>query len=274
MSGPQLCPARTPGTLGVCDAADPNVRSHPGATPGTTGVADGAALQNEGAPRAQGSPDAMSGSSLVVGSGMAAIVRIPVPGTGGLALELSPRGWVPKGGSTSTLFVQSLDGKRNLRLDYGYNVTTKSVNYHWNQKGTFQEFKIADHALAGGGGKALYNVAKVAKVAGRGLLVVGAVIDAVSIVQAKKRWRQVAKVLAGWGGAWVGCKAIGAAGAAGGTLVEPGGGTAVGGFVGCAVGGALGYFGSSLAAESLYDWVEETWYDPLPQETQPWSAPL
>jgi len=49
---------------------------------------------------------------VVVGS--AAIVRIPVPGTQGLAIEFGPRGWTPKGGSTSTLFIQDALGKRNL----------------------------------------------------------------------------------------------------------------------------------------------------------------
>lgn len=48
--------------------------------------------------------------------GMAAVVRIPVPGTNGLAVELSPRGWTPKGGSTSTVFIQDVTGKRHLRL--------------------------------------------------------------------------------------------------------------------------------------------------------------
>jgi hypothetical protein len=38
--------------------------------------------------------------------GQASIVRIPVPGTNGLAIELRPRGYVPPSGSTSTLFFQ------------------------------------------------------------------------------------------------------------------------------------------------------------------------
>ena len=52
---------------------------------------------------------------------MGSILRIPVPGTKGLAIELSPRGWKPKGGSTSSLFIQDVTGKRHLRLDYGFN---------------------------------------------------------------------------------------------------------------------------------------------------------
>jgi len=85
----------------------------------------------------------ISGSvPLAAGAGLAAVVRIPVPGTNGLAVELGPRGWTPKGGSTSTIFIQDITGKRHLRLDYGYNVKTKTVDYHWNQKGTANTFKI------------------------------------------------------------------------------------------------------------------------------------
>ena len=38
-----ICPARTPGTLGINDQADPNRWSMPGSTPGPTGMADHAA---------------------------------------------------------------------------------------------------------------------------------------------------------------------------------------------------------------------------------------
>jgi hypothetical protein len=37
--------------------------------------------------------------------GQSSVVRIPVPGTAGLAIELHPRGRVPSGGSTSTILV-------------------------------------------------------------------------------------------------------------------------------------------------------------------------
>lgn len=42
------------------------------------------------------------------GAAMPSVVRIPVPGTNGLAVELSPRGRVPAGGSTSTIFIQDV----------------------------------------------------------------------------------------------------------------------------------------------------------------------
>jgi hypothetical protein len=38
-----LLPPRTPGSLGKCDAADPDVRAHPGSTPGSLGVNDAGA---------------------------------------------------------------------------------------------------------------------------------------------------------------------------------------------------------------------------------------
>ena len=101
----------------------------------------------------------MSGGVLYA-IGQASVVRIPVPGTNGLCIELNPRGWVPRSGSTSTLFFQDATGKRNLRLDYGYNVKTRTIDYHWNQKGTFAEFGIADHTPVGQTGEVAYNAAK------------------------------------------------------------------------------------------------------------------
>jgi hypothetical protein len=195
---------------------------------------------------------------------MAAVVRIPVPGINGLFVELKPRGWTPKSGSTSTLFIQDVTGKRHLRLDFGYNVKTSKVDYHWNQKGTFGDFKIPNHEPAGASGEALYQGARYLRYGGRILLVAGAAIDLYSIVVAKKRWRQAAVVAAGWAGAWAGCKVVGAAGALGGSLIEPGGATAVGGIAGCVVGGIGGYAGASWAAGHAYDWVEETFFEPLP----------
>jgi hypothetical protein len=207
--------------------------------------------------------------SIPVGVGSAAVVRIPVPGSNGLFVELSPRGYVPKSGTTSTLFVQDATGKRHLRLDYGYNKTTGKVDYHWNQKGTYSQFGITDHSPTGRGGEALYKGAKYLRYGGRVLLVVGVAVDAYSIVVAQKRWRQVSRVLAGWGGAAAGCKIVGAGGAVVGTFIEPGGGTAVGGFVGCMAGGVGGYLGASWAAGELYDWVEETFFEPLPELSNP-----
>src|SRR5262249_52042648 len=49
-----LVPARTPGPLGVNDAADPNARATPGDTPGALGINDAAALAAQAAPAVAG----------------------------------------------------------------------------------------------------------------------------------------------------------------------------------------------------------------------------
>jgi hypothetical protein len=284
-------PARTPGSLGVNDQADPNVQSLLGDTPGPVGYFDlgdpgvcydGPSFGNWAnsnpmlAPAPDATPnttvgelsdEAVSGA-VPVGVGAPSVVRIPVPGASGLYVELTPRGWRPKTGSTSRLFIQDTTGKRHLRLDYDYNKTTGKVDYHWNQEGTRSKFGITDHTPTGKGGEALYKGAKYLKYGGRVLIVAGAAADAYSIVVAKKKLRQTTKVLAGWAGATAGCKLVGAGAAAVGTVVEPGGGTAVGAILGCVVGGVGGYAGASWVAEEAYDWVEETFFEPLPEVPQ------
>lgn len=200
--------------------------------------------------------------------GQASVVRIPVPGTRGLAIELRPRGWTPAGGSTSTLFFQDPTGRRHLRLDYGYNVATRTVDYHWNQKGTFPELGIRDHAPAGGSGRAAYQAVRYFRYAGRVLLVAGVAIDAVSIVQASRPLRRATEVVAGWATAWVGCKVVGAGGAAVGLAASPLG-SAVGGIGGCIIGGIAGYYGGSALAGEVYDWAEDTFFTPLPETAAP-----
>jgi hypothetical protein len=91
--------------------------------------------------------------------GQSSVVRIPVPGTNGLCIELRPKGRVPAGGSTSTLFFQDATGKRHLRLDYGYNVKTRTIDYHWNQQGTHANFGVTDHTPAGRAGEVAYKAA-------------------------------------------------------------------------------------------------------------------
>jgi hypothetical protein len=170
------------------------------------------------------------------------------------------------------VFLQDVTGKRHLRLDYGYNVKTGRVEYHWNQKGVHKTFGIANHASEGKGGGALYEGARFYKHAGRAILFLGAAIDIHSIVVAKRRYRQVTVVAAGWSGAWGGCKLGGAVGAAGGTLVAPGIGTAILGGLGCIGGGIAGYEGAAHLAGVSWDWVEETWFESVPSE--PWTAEL
>ncbi len=189
-------------------------------------------------------------------------------------MELKPRGHIPASGSTSTLFIQDTTGKRHLRLDFGFNKSTGQVDYHWNQKGTNARFGIENHSSAGPRGSAIHRGARSLRYGGRVLLVAGVALDAYSIVTAEKRVRQTARVVAGWGGAYAGCKIVGTAGAGIGTIVEPGGGTAVGGLAGCVLGSIGGYVGASWAAGEVYDWVEETVYSPLPDASNPEPADL
>jgi len=200
--------------------------------------------------------------------GQSSVVRIPVPGTQGLAIELNARGWVPRGGSTSVLFFQDLTGKRHLRLDFGYNVATKTIDYHWNQSKTFQQFGIADHTPAGSSGQKAYKAAKFFRHAGRVLWLAGAALDIASVVRASQPMRRATEVVSGWAGAWVGCKAVGAGGAAVGTLASPLG-SAIGGIGGCIIGGAAGYYAASTAAGQVYAWAEGTTFSRLPEAAAP-----
>jgi hypothetical protein len=200
--------------------------------------------------------------------GLPTVVRIPVPGTSGLCIELSPRGYIPAGGSTSTLFFQDAVGKRQLRLDYGYNIKTKTIDFHWNQQGTFDVFKITDHTPAGRVGEVAYYGAKYFKYAGRVLMVAGVAIDVVSVVRASNPMRRASEVVSAWALAWAGCETVGAGGAALGTLASPIG-TAVGGIGGCIIGGIAGYHGGVLLGDEIYDWAETTFFTPLPQVAHP-----
>lgn len=190
--------------------------------------------------------------------GQASVVRIPVPGTNGLCIELRARGKVPAGGSTSTIFIQDAKGKRHLRLDYGYNKTTQTIDFHWNQKGTHSNFGITDHKPTGPTGAVAYRAAKYFRYAGRTLMVAGALIDFISIVQANNRLRRASEVVTGWAAGWIGCKAVGAVGAGVGTAATPGLGTVAGGFIGCVIGGAGGYAAGSSLAGQVYDWADGT----------------
>ena len=192
-----VCPAETPGPLGFNDRADPNRFSFAGDTPGALGRNDYSESAcfpiepvcspgDENTDNAISSETSVSGS-VAVGAGAVSVVRIPVLGSNSLFVELKPRGFVPKSGSTSSLFIQDTTGNRHLRLDYGYNKTTGKVDYHWNQKGTHADFGITDHTQAGKGGKALHKGAKYLKYGGKVLLVVGVAADVYSIVVAKKK---------------------------------------------------------------------------------------
>ncbi len=200
--------------------------------------------------------------------GQASLVRIPIPGTNGLAIELTGRGRIPKTGSTSTLFFQDITGKRHLRLDYGRNVRTNTIDYHWNQQGTAEQFKIKNHTPTDRAGRIAYESAKYFRYAGRVLVVAGVALDVIAVVQASKPLRRASQAVAGWAGAWVGCKVVGATGGLFGTSLTPIG-TAVVGIGGCIIGGIGGYYGASELAGEVYDWSEDTFFTPLPEAPAP-----
>lgn len=118
--GQRIFPARTPGPTGLNDQADPNVFSELGKTPGPTGYHDYAELISQAPPlRFPEQTQAPFSGAVPVGVGAGAKVRIPMPGSGGLHIEFTARGWTPPEGSSFALFIQDLTGKRHLRLDFG-----------------------------------------------------------------------------------------------------------------------------------------------------------
>src|SRR3954463_15962109 len=155
---------RSPATIGYSQAETIDAGTAPRIAMSTPSpAAESTATPTADAPMSGGIPYAI---------GQASVVRIPVPGTNGPCIELRARGWVPKGGSTSTIFFQDASGGRHLRLDYGYNVKTRTIDYHWNQKGTHADFGIADHSPAGTSGEVAYKAARYFRYAGRVLVVV------------------------------------------------------------------------------------------------------
>ena len=253
---------RSPGTIGYTEVE----RIDTGTAPRIAMTTPALTPENAHSPVA--AQDAPLSGGIPYAIGQASIVRIPVPGTNGLCIELRPRGRVPAGGSTSTLFFQDAAGGRHLRLDYGYNVKTRTIDYHWNQKGTHADFGITDHTVAGDAGEFAYKAARYFRYAGRVLVVAGVAIDVVSIVRATNPIRRASQVVAGWAGAWAGCEVVGAGGASVGLLASPLG-SAIGGVSGCIIGGIAGYYGGSAVGGEVYDWAETTIFAPLPEVDAP-----
>ena len=98
---------------------------------------------------------------------------------------------------------------------------------------------------AGAGGAALHWGVRGFRIAGRVFVVTGAVLDGISIAVAHRPWRRSLQVVSAWAAAGVGATQLGRVGAAIGTFVEPGGGTAIGGGVGAVLGGFIGYISAS-----------------------------
>ncbi len=189
--------------------------------------------------------------------GIAAVIRIPVPGPENLAISLyPPKGW--KGKSTCTLFIMK-DKWRGLRLDYGYNVKTETVDYHWNRTAFAARFpNYANHMAAGRVGAALYQTARAFRYGGTALVVVGAVLDVESIVTASNPLRRSTAVVSAWAMAFITARSAGSVGAAAGSFIEPVIGTAVGGIIFAIGGGIAGYWAGEKAGETVYDWAADT----------------
>lgn len=209
----------------------------------------------------------MSGS-VPYSIGLSTVIRIPIPNSGGLAIELSPRGWVPRGGSTSVLFFQDLSGKRHLRLDFGYNVASRTIDFHWNQSRTHTLFGIDNHAAVGPAGRVAYQGFKLFRRAGRTFGIAGAALDIASIVLASQPLARATSVVAAWAVAWAGCKGGGALGAAAGTMGSPLG-AALGGVAGCVIGGIAGYQSGELLGSRVYAWAAGTHFVALATAGQP-----
>jgi hypothetical protein len=143
-----------------------------------------------------GTDDVPMSGGIPYAVGQASMIRIPIPGQRGLCIELSARNF--KGTSTSTIFFQDVIGKKNLRLDYGYNKVSKVVDYHWNQKSVFTNFGIADHTTVGQAGRLAYGVAKYFRYAGRLFVVAGVALDVVSVVRSSRPLRRASQAVAGW----------------------------------------------------------------------------
>lgn len=214
-------------------------------------------------------PEIPLSGAIPAGAGLPSMVRIPVPGEHRLAVELRTRDPRFRGRSTSTLFIQDRTGRRHLRLDYGFNPRTNTIDYHWNQSRVHARFGIADHTPVGRGGALAYRTLRAYRWAGRVLLVVGAGVDLVTIVQASQPLRRATQVASAWALAWVGCKAGGFIGGGGGTAVAPGPGTAAGAIGGCIVGGVGGYLAGERLGDVVYEWAEQTVFTPVPEAPTP-----
>jgi hypothetical protein len=261
-----LYPAQTSGSLGSNDRGDPNVVAQAGDTAGSSGINDHGSPPRVHSSSSSTKEDATGyAGSVLVSGGDARKIRIPIPGTKGLYIEFVNRGYQPKGGSTAGVFIQDKLGKRYLMLDYSFNKAKGSVEYHWNQSGTFDKFKIANHTSAGKSGEIIYKASKTFVGVGKRIVIIGLVLDGISIVIAKKKLRQVVKVVGGWQGAALGCRSFGAIGALAGSA-EPGGGNIILGGIGCAVGLIVGGIAGSEVAGSGYDLIEEIYFEHLSEE--------
>jgi hypothetical protein len=204
----------------------------------------------------------ISQGGVLVGPGNIAFIRIPIPGSQNLYLELNPPPYW-KGSSSSAIFMHdaSIDGKgeRSLRLDYGFNKATGRVDYHWNRTGagTYDYFKIKNHEAAGATGAVLYRTARAFRYVGRTITIVGKVADVTSIVTASDPVRRAVQVASAWRVSKMTAVRFGSACAAVGKNVGGVRGAAIGGIVCGVVGGVVGYYAGEKISGYVYDETEQ-----------------
>ena len=98
----------------------------------------------------------------------------------------------------------------------------EGVGWHGNQQGADARLGITDHTAAGPGGQRLGQAARVFEWGGRAPLVLGATMDACSIVRASKPLRRSVQVATARAAAAAGSKGAGSGGAGLGTAITPG----------------------------------------------------
>lgn len=180
--------------------------------------------------------------------------------------------WVPKGGSSSVLFIFKRDNPNKMfRLDYGYNKATGQTEWHVNQKGVANILGLREVNHTGGVKPAVYGRAmKVFKWGGRALFVAAAVGDIIEIYRAEDKARTVTVTAGRWAGGGAGAWAGAKAGAAVGAWFGPWG-AAAGAVIGGLSGGIAGAYAGETVTEVVYDRVftkleEEEWIALTPEE--------
>lgn len=221
----------------------------------------------------QSSKDLLLGAKSLLASGIFQELKYPViqslPGAtpGSVARfnvssRIDPKLWK---NSTSNIFINRIAPPPGtnwvgLRLDHGPNKQTGSTtNWHWNQRGALNSFDIPNHTVAKPWQSAFGRTMQYAKPLGRAAWVAGVAIDTFSLSSEISQSSQTgnwdntvvegSRIAGAWGGAFAGAKLVGTGGAALGTLICPGPGTAIGAAIGGLIGGAVGYFGGSKVGE-------------------------
>jgi len=228
----------------------------------------------ESGPAGDAARDGSAGGAILVGTGASAVARIPIPGAGGLHVELKAQAVTAQHGSTSALFVEGTAGEGQLRLDYSLNQRTSAVDYRWSQAGTAKQVGTKTQANAT---EAQFQSARVWQYRGKVLRVAGLAQGTGSIVIAKRRWKQVAPPAAGWAGSEYGGDAAAAVFASAEPMTDLVPATAVGALVGCANGGVIEYSDASWATGLACDWEEDVWFEKVLEggqenEGRHWSA--